>query len=155
MWYNEYERKRYFLQGKREMQYCFGALGKLLFGILSIALQIANALVGNILVFESTENVRFNWFALLKNPLFWILLTITLIYYLFSLIVHQASVTDEALDEAYSKHSIELLDDISNYAKEGKFTSCKKTFKVFDQIQKRRAKGCRQKSKSKKARRKK
>lgn len=108
-------------------------------GILSVIVQVANLFLGNIIVFEATEGITFNWVGLLHSKLFWGVLIFLVIYYSIPLILKQQDrIVDEQLEQAISNNSVELIKIATESAKEKDFESSKKALKVLDRLQKRR-----------------
>ena len=121
------------------MRYIFGTITKIFVAAFSIIFQVANMFLANIIVYEATEGIKFNWNLLFTNKLFWIAIACTLIYYAIPLIIKQKSDSvDEALEKAISRGSVSLVHSITESAQNGDFESSKKMIKILDQIQKRR-----------------
>lgn len=121
------------------MKYVFSTATKILIAVISIITQLANMFWSNIIIYEITEGLRFDWNLLVKNWGFWIILGINLLYYTSALAIKQKTKSvDEAVEEAISRNSVKLINSIAKSAQSGDFESCKKTLKVLDQIQKRR-----------------
>ena len=121
------------------MKYVFSTATKILIAVISIITQLANMFWSNIIIYEITEGLRFDWNLLVKNLGFWIILGINLLYYTSALAIKQKTKSvDEAVEEAISRNSVKLINSIAKSAQSGDFESCKKTLKVLDQIQKRR-----------------
>ena len=123
------------------MRYIFGTITKILVAVFSIIFQVANMFLANIIIYEVTEGIKFNWNLLFTNKLFWIVIVLTFIYYAIPLIIKQKSDSvDEALEEAISEGSVSLVHSIAESAQNGDFESSRKMIKILDQIQKRRRK---------------
>ena len=121
------------------MKYVFSTATKILIAVISIITQLVNMFWSNIIIYEITEGLRFDWNLLVKNLGFWIILGINLLYYTSALAIKQKTKSvDEAVEEAISRNSVKLINSIAKSAQSGDFESCKKTLKVLDQIQKRR-----------------
>ena len=121
------------------MKYVFSTATKILIAVISIITQLANMFWSNIIIYEITEGLRFDWNLLVNNWGFWIILGINLLYYTSALAIKQKTKSvDEAVEEAISRNSVKLINSIAKSAQSGDFESCKKTLKVLDQIQKRR-----------------
>lgn len=117
----------------------FQKRSKIFAGVLSAIVQVANLFIGNIIVYESTEKVRFDWMMLLKSWLFWLVLICTVIYYAIAQAVKQESEKiDEAVEKAISDSSTEIIKIVTKNAQSGNFESCKEAIKLFDKMQKRR-----------------
>lgn len=123
------------------MRYIFGTVTKVLVAFLSFIIQVANMFLANIIVYEATEGVQFNWGLLFKNAWFWIVVILTLVYYAIPFVIKQKNDSvDEALESAFSKGSVTLVGAITKSAQNGDFESCKKMMKILDEMQKRRRK---------------
>lgn len=121
------------------MKYVFSTATKILIAVISIITQLANMFWSNIIIYEITEGLRFDWNLLVNNWGFRIILGINLLYYTSALAIKQKTKSvDEAVEEAISRNSVKLINSIAKSAQSGDFESCKKTLKVLDQIQKRR-----------------
>lgn len=114
---------------------------KPLVGVISGIIQVANLFIGNIIVYETTEKIKFDWMRLLKSPLFWIVLIITVAYYIivYTMKQHNNEV-DNKLEEAISNNSIKLVNLATENAEKGDFESSEKAIKILDKIQRRRQK---------------
>lgn len=66
------------------MKYIFGTAGKVLPIIIFALAEVVNCLLGNIIIYEATSGVTFDWHALLRNPLAWVFLIATILYYVVS-----------------------------------------------------------------------
>lgn len=123
------------------MDIFFGKTAKIGFGVLSALVSVANIFVGNILVYEITTGVSFDWMKLLKSRFFWTVLVISVIYYVAATIYDEkAHNIDEKLEKAISDSSIKFLDIATNTAERGDFESSKKAIKMLDKLQKKRRK---------------
>ena len=123
------------------MKIIFGKITKIIIAVLYFIIQIANMFLANIIVYEVTEGVKFDWILLFKSPGFWIVTVITFIYYSIPFIIKQKdNYIDEALEKALSNSSVKIVNSITYSVQNGDFESCKKSLKILDQIQKRRRK---------------
>lgn len=121
------------------MAIIFKKTARIIIGIISATIQVANLFIGNIIIYETTEGVKFDWMALVKNKLFWIVSIFIMIYYLIPVIARQhVNIVDERLEQAISDNSIELINFATESVKNGDFESSKKAIKMLDKIQKRR-----------------
>ena len=117
----------------------FGKATKVFVAIFSPLIQVANLFIGNIIVYEATTGIRFIWINLLKNLLFWIVLGVTVAYYVIALFIKQREhEVDEDLEKAISQSSVQLIDIATQRIRDGDFESSKKILKSLDWIQKRR-----------------
>lgn len=123
------------------MMIFFRRIPKIFVGVISGIVQVANLFVGNIIVYETTEGIKFNWMQLLRSKLFWIVLILTVAYYAIAYAIKQHSdEVDSKLEEAISDNSIKLLNLATENAEKGDFESSEKAIKILDKIQKRRQK---------------
>ena len=123
------------------MSFIYTKASKILVAIVSLIFELANAFGGNIIIYEVTEGINFNWELLLKNRFFWIILIIDIIYYAIPIIIHQElQSNDKKLEEAISNNSVKLVDLATDFAANGDFASSKKVLKILDKFQKRRRK---------------
>lgn len=121
------------------MSVLFKNATKIIVGVVSALIQVANLFLGNIIVFETTEGVKFNWIGLLRSKLFWVVLIAMVIYYLIPFAIKQQEITvDERLEEAISDSSIKLISFATESAQKKDFESSKSAIKILDKIQKRR-----------------
>ena len=108
------------------MKYVFSTATKILIAVISIITQLANMFWSNIIIYEITEGLRFDWNLLVKNLGFWIILGINLLYYTSALAIKQKTKSvDEAVEEAISRNSVKLINSIAKSAQSGDFESCK------------------------------
>ena len=120
------------------MQFLFSKVSRIIAGIISGIIQVSNMFLGNIIIYESTEKIKFDWYALLSNRLFWIVVIVTVIYYSIPLIIKQnEAVKDEALDKAISDSLVKIVDLVAKNAKQGNYESCDKLLNVLDKLKKR------------------
>lgn len=120
------------------MNFVWSRVSSIFVAIFSILFQVANAFFGNIIVYEATEGVSFNWYALLHNGLFWSSLAMTILYYAANFCVHERTEKDdERLEEAISNNSIKLLDAATALYTTNDFENGDKVLKALDKIQRR------------------
>ncbi len=120
------------------MNSLFSKAAKIIVAILSVVGQVANLFLGNILVYEATENHPFNWLRLLKNPIFWIICIITIVYYFLSSVVnHRNRVVDENVEKAISDSKVVIIQVITDNVKKDNFESADKAIRVLDKMQRR------------------
>ncbi len=112
---------------------------RIFFSILLGAIQVVNMIFGNIIVYETTEKISFDWNALIKNKLFWIVLIIQLVYQCIIYNINKSvSKNDKILEKAISENSAELIKFATKTAIRGDFESSEKLLDVLDKIRKRR-----------------
>lgn len=108
--------------------------------ILEIILQFANLFIGNILVFEATnDGATFDFKRLLQNKLFWWFL---IGYIIFWIIIHILKSVDEkgdlCVEDAIAKNEIKLYNVVTKQTTRKNFEDADKTLKIIDEMKKRR-----------------
>ena len=120
------------------MNALFSRAAKSIVAILSVVGQVANLFLGNILVDEATENHPFNWLRLLKNPIFWTICIITIVYYCLSSVVnHRNRIMDEKVENAISESKVEIIQVTTDNVKKEIFETADKAIRVLDKMQRR------------------
>ena len=98
-----------------------------------------NLFLSDIIMFETTEKVSFDFKAMLHNKWFWVLLVLHFVHIILTTFIKgRASVYDQRVQDAISDQQIELLKNVVEDAKEGKFKKSKELIKVYDKLAKRR-----------------
>ena len=117
----------------------FNKPAKIVFGVLTALIQVANLFLGNIIVYEVSESTKFDWMKLLKSKLFWFVFIAMAIYYLISYFVNQtAHKADGGLEEEIDRSSIKLLNIATDNAERGDFESSERTIKILNKIRRKR-----------------
>lgn len=121
------------------MGWLFNAIVCILFQLLGIVINVANAFLTNIAVYEASTGLTFDWSQLLTNNVFWIVVITQFAYGILTICVHLKNrSSDERLKKAIEDEEIVLVSEIGNKVKEGDFDSVKKILKVLDKLRKRR-----------------
>ncbi|MBR5677480.1 MAG: hypothetical protein IKX20_05020 [Paludibacteraceae bacterium] len=108
---------------------------------MSVVVSIANLFLANIIIFEATSEIQFNWERLLHSPLFWGIIIFNIMYRSAALASKQKeAVVDERVETAISTSSVDLITLATDAVKKGDYDSCNKVLKALKQIQKRRPK---------------
>lgn len=106
---------------------------------LLIIIDFGNLFLSNIIMFETTEKVSFDYRAMLHNKWFWILLVLHFVHIILTTFIKcRSSVYDQRVQEAISDQQIELLRNAVEDAKKGKFKKSKELIKIYDKLTKRR-----------------
>lgn len=123
------------------MRWLFNAAICILIELLGIVINIANAFLTNIVIYEATSGFSFDWSLLISNRIFWITLVIQLAYGIITICVHiKNKNSDGRLVEAIEDKEIELLSQVVVYSEKGDFDSANKVIKILDKFEKRRKK---------------
>ena len=121
------------------MRWFFSKIICILIEILGIVINVANAFLTNIAVYEVTSGLSFDWGKLLTNKLFWIVFVSQIAYGIAAFCVNAKNKSsDERLKKAIEDEEIVLVGEIGNKVKEGDFVSVNKIIKVLDKLQRRR-----------------
>lgn len=124
---------------KKSMGIIFGKIARFFIGVVGIAIEVFNLFSGDIIIYEVTEGIKFDWNALLTNATFWIVIVVEIVYYVSLLFVTQkVKVKDKALEKAYSKASVKIVGEFTKSVTKKDFESCEKTLEMLDELQKRR-----------------
>jgi len=106
---------------------------------LLFILDFVNLFLSDILLFETTEKVSFDYNAMLHNKWFWVLLVLHFVHIILTTFIKcRTSVYDQRVKDAISDQQIELLKKAVEDAKEGKFKKAKELIKIYDKLAKRR-----------------
>lgn len=107
--------------------------------ILGLVVQIANMFLGNIAVYEVSTGLKFNFYGLLTNIVFWITIVLQITVFIVSYNI-RASIKrdDDIVEEALRKGSTKLVSQAVAYSENGDFVSANKALEVFDLLQAKR-----------------
>ena len=106
---------------------------------LLFVIDFANLFLSDILMFEATEKVSFDYKAMLHNKLFWVLLASHLVHIILTTFIKcKSSANDQRIQDAISDQQIELIKKAAEDAKSGKFKKAKELIKMYDKLAKRR-----------------
>lgn len=121
------------------MRWLFNKIVCILIELLGIVINIANAFMTNIAIYEATNGLSFDFGKLLSNKLFWVVLIIQFAYGITSICVHfKSKNSDERLLKAIEDEEIVLVTQIGENVKKGDFDSAHKIIKILDKLQRRR-----------------
>lgn len=102
-------------------------------------IQTANLFLSNIAIYEATTGISFDFAALLKSFVFWIIVVIQIIYFSISCIIRSINrKTDDEVEKAMQDGSIRLVNQVVDYSEKGDFVSANKVLKLLKKIQKER-----------------
>lgn len=111
------------------------------FTLLGAVIQIANLFVGNIIVYEATEKVKFDWEKLLHSKLFWFVVIVQLSYYLLSFLLSRvAKANDNRAVRAIERNIVKLINTAEKMARKKDFENAEKTLDILDKLVERRKK---------------
>lgn len=120
------------------MKIIFGKITRIIVGVISLLIEVSNLFLGNIIIYEATEGITFDWLQLLKSPMFWVIIIVNVIYQTLPLIIKQReNKTDNEIEKAISKSSVKLIGIVVESAKKGNFEVANKTLEIFDKVQER------------------
>lgn len=123
------------------MEILFNKATRVAVTVISVLIEVANLFLGNIIVYEVTEGVSFDWMGLLKNRLFWGVLILAVIYHFIPFIIKRSdSDVNERVEKAIADSSIKLIKDATKSAHNGNYESAEKLLSFFDKIRIRRGK---------------
>lgn len=116
--------------------------------VVELIIFVANLVLGDIIVYEVTEGVRFDWSALGQNTTFWIVVAFQLVYLIVCLLVRtkdskadevikNALETDYSLvEQAYEQGMSDLISQAVAFAKVKDFKSAGKTMRLLGEVTK-------------------
>ena len=107
--------------------------------LLCFVIQTANLFLANIVIYEASTGVSFDFGALLNNYIFWIIVIIQIIYFIASYTIRSTNrKTDDEVESAIQNGSIMLVNQVVGYSEKGDFVSANKVLKLLKKIQKER-----------------
>ena len=123
------------------MQFLGSRLFAIAFGVLSGLIQIANLFVGNIVIYETTTGIEFQWGRLLQSRFFWAVILLQVLYFFFCYAYNQhADKTDDEISRAIDRSIIKLYKIAGKRTIQRDFEEAKKTLSVIDEMKNRRDK---------------
>lgn len=106
---------------------------------LLFVIDFANMFLTDILMYEATTGVTFNYNVMLHNVLFWVLLGLHLVHIIITIFISKKNVTnDQAVEEAIAREQIKLLSHATLQTEKGNFEKADKVLKMYDKLAKRR-----------------
>lgn len=107
--------------------------------LLLFLMDFANMFLTDIMIYEVTEGVSFDYNAMLHNVIFWVLLVLHLLHIIVTIFVNKKNDTnDEAVKEAIAREQIKLLSQTTLQTKKGNFEEADNVLKIYDKLAKRR-----------------
>ena len=107
--------------------------------VVSAIVGVANLFLGNILVYEATTKLKFDWNALLHSYVFWIVVGINLLYHTFKYCYkRQERVIDDRVSMAFDDNIIDLMKAATEAVKRGDYDTAKRVQKALKQCQKQK-----------------
>ena len=123
------------------MQFLGSRLFAIPFAVISSLIQIANLFVGNIVIFEASTGIAFQWGRLLQSRFFWVVIVLQVVYFFFCFIYNQhAAKTDDEVSKAIDKNIIKLYKVAGKRTIQCDFENANKTLLVIEEMEKRRNK---------------
>ena len=109
--------------------------------VIAGLIGIANLFLGNIVVYETTSGLKFQWVKLLKNWLFWLIIVACVLYRIISRVYQQhADLTDDEVSKAIDKNIVKLYRVAGKRTIQREFENANKTLLIIDEMNKRRNK---------------
>lgn len=102
-------------------------------------IDFANLFLTDILMYETTTGIKFDFNAMFHNLFFWVLLALHILHIIITTLINRKnSDNDQAVEEAIAKNQIELLSQATSQTEKGEFEKARKVMKMYDQLAKRR-----------------
>lgn len=109
--------------------------------IFLFVVDTANLFLSNIVIYEVTNRVSFNFKAMLTNKLFWILIVLHILHIIVTISVNlKYSASDKIVEKAIADQQIKILSQVTQHTENGRFENANKTIKIYDKLSKRRRK---------------
>lgn len=123
------------------MEILFRKATRVAITIILALIEVANMFLGNIIVYEVTGGVVFDWMGLLKNRLFWGVLILAVVYHSIHHIIKRSNSNANArVEKAIADSSVKLIKEATKNVHKGNIESANETLTFFDEVQKRREK---------------
>ena len=114
------------------MQFLGSRLFAIAFGVLSGLIQIANLFVGNIVIYETTTGIEFQWGRLLQSRFFWAVILLQVLYFFFRYAYNQhADKTDDEISRAIDRSIIKLYKIAGKRTIQRDFEDAKKHYQLL------------------------
>jgi uncharacterized membrane protein len=111
----------------------------ILIEILGIIINIVNAFLTNIVVYEVTGEFSFDWGLLLSNKLFWIVILVQFTYGIITICAHIKNTdSDKRLVRKIETGEIALYRQAVEHAKDGDYVLAQEAIKLIDEFEERR-----------------
>ncbi len=115
---------------------------KLLIALAHVLLSVmdfANMFLTDILMYEATSGITFNFNAMFHNLFFWVLLGFRLLHIIITIFIDKKNaINDQAVEAAIAQEQIKLLSQATMQTKQGNFENAAKVLKIYDKLAKRR-----------------
>ena len=116
-------------------------MGIILVQVFLGLIDFVNLLLSNILIYEVSEGVSFDFDAMIHNWLFWVLLILHFSHIMVMRIInYNSSANDQIVEDAIAKEQVTLLGQYTAESEKGNYENAKKVLKLYDQLAKRRKK---------------
>ena len=113
----------------------------ILSAIFGAIIQIANLFLGNIIIFETTENVRFDWNKLFHSKLFWGVVIVLFAYYVICYLLSKAAKeNDSKAERAIEDNVVKLYNTAGKLGRKKDFENAEKVLNIIDKFEERRKK---------------
>ena len=120
------------------MRWFFRPLACIAFHTLGIAINILNSFAQDIIIYEATEGISFDWNLLFSNKFFWFLFFIQVVYGIASAYAnYKNNESDRQVAKAIDNCKINLIDQVSDFTKVKDFDSAKEVLEILDKIDER------------------
>ena len=121
------------------MMYFFRKTTIILLEFILGFINLLIAILSNIVVYEVSTGLSFDFSRLFSAKLFWIIVTLQLVYFIAYCVINRISEeTDERIDDAYISGEIKLIEKAVDYSERGDFSSARKIIRIVDKFRKRR-----------------
>ena len=111
-------------------------LACVLFQIFCFVSHTANIFLADILMYEVTEKVSFDYIRLFKNPLFWIIIILQLLDAFACIVLNNnAHKDDKIVEKAYANGKKDLIGVTVDYVKSGDFYRAEKSIEILDKLE--------------------
>lgn len=121
------------------MQRVFSKLIAILVGVGGVFVQVANLFLGNIIVFNATNETVFDWKRLLQSKLFWGMSFAEVVYYIILWDYNQkANEADDKVNTAITKNQVKLMNLRTKRIRQNRFEDAEKITKQLAEIEKER-----------------
>ena len=121
------------------MQMIWSKIAVLFIWALGTVIQIANIFVGNIIIYETTEKISFDWEKLIHSRLFWGVVIVEVSHSLLSFLINRtARKNDDQVECAIDKNVVKLYNTAGKFGRKKDFESAEKVLDIIDKLEERR-----------------
>lgn len=108
------------------------------FQIICFVIHTANLFMTDILMYEVSTGLAFDYTQLLHNRIFWIILVMQLVdVFVCTVLNHSAKSNDKIVEQAYANGTKKLINVTVDYAKSGDFFSAEKSMEILEKLEDR------------------